>query len=161
MLLNFYLTDNLQVGKEILNGALGDSGGVKYLSNFRDIVFDPPDANDHSALTRYNRRILAYRALLFKAGLQAPNNLRPNTRNLFNSELLAALNKDAQKGDNKASADYGACATILSKQTPTWAELTQAFEILRKYIADNTSGWVRSILTMSRSTVPARGQTTT
>lgn len=141
MLLNFYLDENLQVGKEIINDALGDSGGVKYLSNFRDVLFDPPDSNDRSALTRYNRRVLAYRALLFKAGLEVPNSLRPDTRNLFSANLLTALNTDAQNGTGKSPADYRVCATILAKQAPTWAEIAQAFEILRDYIADKDSGW--------------------
>ncbi len=141
MLLNFYLDSNLQVGKEIINDALGDQGSVKYLSNFRDVVLDPPDPSDRSALTRYNRRVLAYRALLFKAGLQVPNSLTPNTRNLFNANLITALNTDAQNGTGKSPADYGVCATILAKQTPTWAELAQAFEILRDYITDSSSGW--------------------
>lgn len=141
MLLNFYLDANLQIGKEIINDALGDQGSVKYLSNFRDVIFDPPDPNDRSALTRYNRRVLVYRALLFKAGLQVPPSLRPNTRGLFNNDLITAIRNDAQNGTGKLPADYGVCATILSKQTPTWAELAQAFEILRDYIADSGSGW--------------------
>lgn len=140
MLLNFYLDVNLQIGKEIINDALSDQTAT-YLSNFRNVVFDPPDPNDRSALTRYNRRVLAYRSLLFKAGLQAPTNLRPNTRNLFNINLIDAINTDAQNGTGKSPADYGVCATILAKQTPTWAELAQAFEILRDYIADSGSGW--------------------
>ncbi len=140
MLLNFYLDSNLQIGKEIINEALSDQTST-YLSNFRNVTFDPPDPDDHSALKRYNRRVLAYRALLFKAGLQVPNSLRPNTRNLFNANLLAALNTNARNGTGKSPADYGVCATILAKQAPTWAELAQAFEILRDYIADNTSSW--------------------
>ncbi|WP_374688756.1 ATP-binding protein [Promineifilum sp.] len=140
MLLNFYLEANLQIGKEIINEALSDQTYI-YLSNFRNVAFDPPDPNDRSALTRYNRRVLAYQALLFKAGLQVPTGLTPNTRNLFNAGLLTALNKDEEKGTGKSPADYGVCATILTKQTPTWAELAQAFEILRDYINDDKSGW--------------------
>jgi len=141
MLLNFYLDANLQIGKEIINDALVGQGSVKYLSNFRDVIFDPPDPTDHSALTRYNRRVLAYRGLLFKAGLQVPTTLRPNTRNLFNANLISAINTDAQNGTGKSPADYGVCATILAKQAPTWAELSQAFGILRDYILDSDSGW--------------------
>jgi hypothetical protein len=141
MLLNFFLDANLQIGKEIINDALVDQKSVKYLSNFRDVVFDPPDPTDRSALTRHNRRVLAYRALLFKAGLQVPTMLRPNTRNLFNADLIAAINTDAQNGKGKSPADYGVCATILAKQAPTWAELSQAFGILRDYIVDSDCGW--------------------
>lgn len=140
MLLNFYLDANLQIGKEIINEALSDQTST-YISNFRNVTFDPPEPNDRSALTRYNRRVLAYRALLLKAGLQIPNSLSPNTRNLFNENLLTALNTDAQNGTGKSPADYGVCATILAKQAPTWAELAHAFEILRDYIADSGSGW--------------------
>lgn len=141
MLLNFYLDDNLQIGKEIVNDTLFDHTGVKYLSNFRDVVFERPDPNDHSASTRYGRRVLAYRALLFKAGLQVPSSLKPNTRNLFNKDLIAAIRADSQNGNGKSPADYGVCATILAKQSPTWAELAQALEILRDYIADSSSSW--------------------
>lgn len=141
MLLNFYLDDNLQVEKEIINNALSDSGSVKYLSNFCDVSFDKPNPSDRSAVTRYNRRVLVYRALLFKAGLQVPAQMKPNTHNLFNASLLAALNGDAQNNTGKSPADYGVCATILAKSAPTWAEIAQASEILRDYIADNSSGW--------------------
>jgi DNA helicase HerA-like ATPase len=141
MLLNFYLDANLQIGKEIINDALIDQGGVKYLSNFRDVIFEPPDLSDRSALTRYNRRVLAYRALLFKAGLQVPTTIQPNTRNLFNAKLIEALNTDAQNSTGKSPADYGVCATILAKNAPSWAELSQAFGILRDFIADINSSW--------------------
>lgn len=141
MLLNFYLDANLQIGKEIIDDALSDQGSIKYLSNFRDVIFEPPDPTDRSAVTRYSRRVLAYRALLFKAGLQVPTTLSPNTRNLFNTNLIAAMSADANNGTGKSPADYGVCATILNKPRPTWAELAQAFEILRDYIVDSDSGW--------------------
>lgn len=141
MLLNFYFDSNLQIGKEIINDALSDQGNVKYLSNFRDVIFDPPVPTDVSATTRYNRRVLAYRSLLFKAGLPVPNSLKPNVFRLFNAGLITAMNADAANGTGKFPREYGVCGTILSKTTPTWNELSQAFEILRDYIADSGSGW--------------------
>lgn len=136
MLLNFYVTENLQIGKDIIDAALaGDS--VKYVSNFRDVVFDPPDPNDTSAMKRHDRRVLFYRSLLFKAGFQPPDNLAPSTHGLFNKDLLAALNS----GAGKAPQDYQVCATLLSKQRPTWPEVAQAAEILRDFIGDSASGY--------------------
>jgi len=141
MLLNFYLDENLQIGKEIINDALSGQTGVKYLSNFRDVVFEPPDPSDRSALTRYKRRVLVYRALLLKAGLRIPSSLLPNTQRLFKSELIAAIRTDGQNNTGKTPAEYGVCATILAKQKPTWPELSQAFSILRNYIVDSDSSW--------------------
>jgi DNA helicase HerA-like ATPase len=140
MLLNFYARENLQIGKLIINEALsGDSS--KYLSNFRDVIFDAPDPNDASAMTRYNRRVLCYRALLFKAGLTPPANvrpdLRPSNRPIFGQPLLQALGTSQGKNPN----DYAVCATILSKASPGWAEISQACSILRDFIADATSAY--------------------
>jgi hypothetical protein len=140
MLLNFFLDANLQIGKEIINDALSDQT-ANYHSNFRNVFFESPASSDRSAVTRHKRRVLAYRSLLFKAGLRVPTGLNPDTRNLFNANLVDAIRTDVQNGAGKSPADYNVCATILAKSSPTWAELSQAFEILRDYIADGTSGW--------------------
>ncbi len=140
MLLNFYLDDNLQIGKEIINDAISDQKTI-FISSFRDVIFDPPDTNDRSASTRYNRRVLAYRALLYKAGLQPPENLAPRTRGLFKKELIEAIKSDGQNTICKSPADYRVCAAILGKASPTWAEIAQACKILRDYIADAKSSW--------------------
>jgi hypothetical protein len=80
--------------------------------------------------------VLAYRALLVKAGLQPPANVRPVTTRLFNQDLLEAL-----KSGGSDPAGYANCATILGKTNPTWNELAQAFELLRNFIHDRNSGW--------------------
>jgi len=140
MLLNFHVQENLQIGKLIINEALsGDSS--KYIANFRDVSLDAPDPNDASALTRYNRRVLCYRALLVKAGLAAPDNIRPNlrpgNRSLFGQSFLQALSTRQGKNPN----DYAVSATILGKTNPSWAEIAQACSILRDFISDGTSAY--------------------
>ena len=137
MLLNFYVDANLQIGKEIINSALAGDQSI-YIRNFRDVMFDPPDPNDGSAMTRYRRGVLFYHGLLFKAGFQLPANLAPATQRLFNANLITALNS----AQGKDPAQYAICATILSKTQPSWPEIAQAAEILRDFITDGTSGYV-------------------
>ena len=136
MLLNFFLDQNLQTGKGIIDGFLA-TDTTKFISNFRDVVFEAPDPTDRSAMTRFSRRVLFYRALLSKAGFQPPAAVRLVTTGLFNKDLLAALRNG--QGDNPQ--DYSNCATMLSKAQPTWGEIAQSARILRDFIADRTSGF--------------------
>lgn len=137
MLLNFFVDSNIQIGKSIIDLALSPDRGSKYIGNFCDVQLEAPDPMDRSATTRHNRRVLAYRTLLFKAGLGPPASLTPVTTNLFNQALLVAL--ASQAGSDPAA--YSVCATILGKRTPSWAELTQALAILHAFIKDKDSGW--------------------
>jgi hypothetical protein len=136
MLLNFHLDQNLQTGKSIIDGFLANDT-TKFISNFRDVVFDPPDPQDRSATTRFNRRVLFYRALLFKAGYTPPPNLTPQTRGLFRQDLLTAM----RSGQGQDPQAYTNCATMLSKAQPTWGEIAQCGAILRDLIGDRGSGF--------------------
>ncbi len=136
MLLNFYIDGNLQIGKEIIDSSLaGDT--TKYISNFRDVVFDAPAPTDRSAMTRYNRRVLAYRTLLHKAGLRPPANLNPVVTNLFGAPLLAAMNGSTHAD----AADFQAAAAIFAKRNPSWSEMETAFAGLRDFIAGKDTGY--------------------
>lgn len=136
MLLNFYEDDNLQIGKEIIDNLLAEDTSA-YIKNFVQIVFEPPDEQDRSALTRYNRRILAYRAVLHKAGFEVPENIKANTKGLFNEKLRKAM-------ENSESADaheYLSATKVFSDPSPTWGQLANAFEALNKFIRDRKSGY--------------------
>jgi hypothetical protein len=140
MLLNFHVAENLQTGKQIIDAALvGDN--AKYISNFRDVIFETADVNDSSTFTRSRRRELCYRALLVKAGLEPPASIRPELkpegRPLFSKLLLEAL----EAGIGKDHGAYATCATILRKPSPTWAEVIQACATLRDFLTDSSSGY--------------------
>jgi len=136
MLLNFHVDENLQIGKDIIDSALADVQD-KYVANFRDVKFEPLEPGDGSAMTRYNRRALFYRALLYKAGLLPPDTVQPKTSGLFNKDLLNAMRQPV----GKDQAAYANCAIILEKPQPNWAEIAQACDSLRKFVADGTSGF--------------------
>lgn len=136
MLLDFYEDRNLQVGKEILDGFLLNDT-TKFISNFRGVVFESPDPKDYSAMSRYNRRVLFYRALLYKAGYKPKATLVPKTHGLFSKELIEAM----QKSTGENAAEYNNCATMLSKANPSWAEIQSAAAILDSFIRERDSGY--------------------
>ena len=138
MLLNFFEDDNLQIGKEILDASLATDNS-KYIQNFRQIIFEQPDPNDRSAMTRYNRRVLVYRALLAKAGFKPPKTIQPRIDRLFNRELIEALHNVSPDVVN--SNYYHVAARILGNANPQWGELARAFQYLHEFIEDRNSGY--------------------
>ena len=136
MLLNFFLDENLQIGKEIINNILFEDTST-YIKNFCQVNFEAPDPNDYSATTRYNRRVLAYRSVLARAGFPVPKNLKPNNRSLFNKDLLDAMRNS--EGDN--AIDYQSAAQVFENQNATWGQLANAFEALDKFTRDNRGGY--------------------
>ena len=136
MLINFYLEENLQTGKTIIDQTLaGDTS--KFITNFQQIVFEQPDANDRSAMTRYNRVVLCYRALLRKAGLQSPPNLLPQVRGLFGADLRTALTGS----QGTRAAEHQQAAILLANPNISWDQMAQACEYLNDFINDKSSGY--------------------
>jgi hypothetical protein len=124
----------VQVGKEIINQALADIESA-YIKNFIDVDMSPPDVSDHSALTRYRRALLAYRVLLNRAGFTPPAGLHPSTRSLFSQDIVNAL----ARSQSDPSGEHAAAARVFGAPTPAWAQLADAFEALRDFIARGAS----------------------
>jgi hypothetical protein len=70
MKLNFHRS--IAEGHSLLASLLSDDT-AGYTRAFRAIVWEVPDAQDHSATTRYERRVACYRACLHAAGFSAGN----------------------------------------------------------------------------------------
>lgn len=129
MLLNFYNENNLQIGKEIIDN-LFTSEDPTYLKNFTQVTFEAPDEHDRSAMVRHSRRVLAYRAVLYRAGFTVPSGVIPRTAGLFNEKLISALQD--YTGDDEVA--YHAAGLAFSNATPNWGQIADAFESLEKFI---------------------------
>ena len=134
MLINFYEETNLQIGKEIIDEtlSLSASRSANYISNFRDVRFAKPSEDDRGQLTRYYRRVLAYRALLYQAGFTVPNNMAPNVQNLFNKELRDAL--------RSSGGQYATAATLIESTNVSWTDVARFFQILEEFIRSDPNG---------------------
>jgi hypothetical protein len=138
MLLNFFETSNTQIGKSIIDSILSEDS-TNYIKQFCQVSFDEPDPNDRSATKRYNRRLLAYRSVLARAGFQVPPSLRASTRGLFNQDLITAL--QTGRNNNPPTPEYVSAAQVFSNPNPAWGQLANAFEALDKFIRDSSSNY--------------------
>ena len=136
MKLNFYRDENIQVGKEIIDSLLSDDTTI-YIKNFLQVCFETPDPTDRSAVTRFNRRVLAYRSVLARAGFPVPEGLTISTHGLFNSNLLNAMRSSSCSN----AAEYQSAAQTFSTVNPSLHQLANAFESLDKFIRDRDSGY--------------------
>ena len=169
MLLNFYLDENLQTGKDIIDGLLEESGiSSIYVKNFLQVNFELPDKSaGHSEITRYKRRKLAYQALLKKAGFEPSATFLPDFMGLFGGEILEAMTNKQEPAAGvestptkfvpkvNSSKDYDnhlAAARMMQKAKDevkakrpsglTWDRITAFFEALQTFIKDGeTSGF--------------------
>jgi hypothetical protein len=134
MLINFYADGNVEIGKDIIDTTLRDGSPSIFIKNFMDVRLTPPDPDDRSATVRFKRRLLFYRALLYKAQFKAPGNVVPDTRGLFNAGLIEALKEDE-------NTEMHVCAELLSKIRPSWGEVVEAAGRLRDFIHNPKSNW--------------------
>ncbi|MEI6429918.1 MAG: DUF87 domain-containing protein [Pseudanabaena sp. ELA607] len=142
MLINFYDEKMLQIGKDAINVLLATDSS-KYIQNFCQVKFEKPDKSKYASgqeyqgsQIRYNRRVLAYRALLKKAGFDNPINLNPSTTGLFSEKIRTVMSNIAldKKNKDKEKA-IKAAAETLAKSSPSWDSLASAFEGLFYFLS--------------------------
>ena len=133
MLVNFYEDRNLQVGKEIIDEALAQSGSrsANYIANFRDVRFIAPPDDDRGEATRHRRRVFAYRALLCRAGFSISHNFLPNAKSLFNRRLREAM--------RQAGEQYANAATLIERDGLSWDDAARFCAVLEEFIRSNPS----------------------
>jgi DNA helicase HerA-like ATPase len=147
MLLNFYLDENLQIGKEIIDSFFQEKES-KFIDNFKQVVFERPDEQDRSAFTRFKRRRLAYLCLLAKAGFDIPpqsKNFNYSQDGLFNREMFEGrpnARDEAYRFNGMLSvtsepdkADlYKSAAETFRASNPSLIQLADAFIILNDFM---------------------------
>ncbi len=68
--INFYR--ELRAGFGLLTSRLADDGAI-YTQAFCNVDWEQPDPTDHSATTRFDRRVAAYQCCLHRAGFDPPS----------------------------------------------------------------------------------------
>ena len=128
MKLNFFHDPLLETGKQLIDSAMS-SETANYFKNFVQVRFGekpPPGSNS----TRFDRRVLVYRALLVKAGFQVPASFQPSVAKLFGKDLQAALT-------NTQDPELVAAATVLSGQkATTWPQAGTALAALNRFVSE-------------------------
>lgn len=142
--INFYADDMLGIGKAMLDQNLAEDK-AQFVTAFKAVdLSEAPDATDRGATTRWNRRVLTYRALLRKAHFAVPKEMTaPMGRGLFGDDLVNAM--QASTHPEKA-AEFAAAAGILSRVSRgagsvSWDQLVNALQHLHAFITTAGSGW--------------------
>lgn len=165
MKINFFDDNLINVGKNLIDNKIesdGANSSSHYMRNFINLSFDKPDSDDHSAMTRYLRRVLVYKTLLVKAGFN-PGTRMVEKCDLFGNDFLEALStgiekiesplpddedggktkevREPPKYDEKRKNYFMAYETLksLSTEGATYDELIKAFQYVNEYIKDQES----------------------
>lgn len=127
--------ESMLVGKMLIDSVLATETS-KYITNFRNTTLERPAILDRSAIIRYQRALVVYRACLNGAGLSPPTALSSaKLKGLFGKELIEAL-----KSAGATEQNYARAATILSQESASWDNALEAFGYLRRFIADAQKG---------------------
>jgi hypothetical protein len=140
MKINFFEDENLQIGKEIIDFKIADQS-AQYFKNFKNVVFSKPLESDYEnqkeyqgQLTRYERRVLIYRALLNKAGFNPPSRT-VNIKGLFSSSLRTAMANYEEKKFSKKQGLINSAGQTLGLENVTWDSLFPAFQGLFLFLS--------------------------
>jgi len=140
MKLNFFEDANLQIGKEIIDFKIAEQS-AQYFKNFRQVAFLRPEEKQfekesefRGQLTRFERRVLVYRALLNKAGFAPPQRTVRITR-MFSEELRVAMISYSEKRYSRKQGLINAAGQTLSQETVSWDSLAPAFEGLFLFLS--------------------------
>lgn len=172
MKINFFDDGLIHIGKDLLDNKLRSEGADTsiYMSNFMALDFTPSEKEDRSASSRYNRQMLVYKALLAKAGFDAPRNGNV-AKFSFGKEFLKALEEGIENYEDLEEKDqdkvkvkkkkYEEAFTILEELAnsgSTYTKLAKAFEYLNDFVNDAEStytsfnkNYVRKISTSGSS----------
>jgi hypothetical protein len=128
MKLNFFDDSLLDTGKGLIDDLVARETS-QYCKNFIQVrLGQRPPAG--SSATRYDRRVLVYRALLVKAGFEVPPTLAPSVSRLFSKDLQSALTSTQDPGLVSA-------ATVLSGQAAvTWPQVGIALAALHRFVEE-------------------------
>ena len=150
MKVNFYSDTELKIGKDLIDKMLQEQGSNSsiYIDNFMNIDLTKPDPQDHGGQKRYERKVLAYKTLLAKAGFVYGNEL-PKYQGLFSKKFKEYLqigikNLDDLPKNEKLAAEiqidnFRKVSEILEQPNSSWEEMSEAMNGLREYIENPMS----------------------
>lgn len=150
MKINFFSEDDAHLGKELINLMMRDEnkGQSIYMDNFIQLTMAKPNTIEQNNVTRWRRHMVAYMALLARAGFD-PGKKLPHLTGVFSQDMKDALKKglrkpdDAEENDKKLGVLRGfeRASTILGKPSPSWSEVEEAMPLLGEWLDDPASSY--------------------
>ena len=127
--INFFDDKTLPIGKHLLDASLARDRDRRYVEGFINASLNPLPADAGKGdKVRYRRRVLAYRALLARAGYDS-GKIRPDGKKLFNTALIEAA---------KSVDEYRWVGNGLKKLNEgaqmSWDQVAEVFEGLHRFM---------------------------